>query len=189
MGTSVHLGAALFASTAGVQLLHVPYGGGAKVMVAVYAVMLAPVYGADEGTVFLASLAHHLHNALLPDSGFTGEMLLGPALEPAFAEATRQALDELDAPLRAAVEEARRGLPDAETPEGRAFHAADTLDRVLQIEQYLRAASTSMHFVLGDMALVHDGPVKRFQAGLGWCALPSTSTVQKICEDASTKER
>ena len=34
---------------------------------------------------------------------------------------------------------------------------------MLQIEQYLRAASTSMDFVLGDMALVHEGPVKRFQ--------------------------
>jgi 5'-deoxynucleotidase YfbR-like HD superfamily hydrolase len=132
-------------------------------MVAVYGVMLAPVYGADAPIVFLASLAHHLHNALLPDSGFTGEMLLGSALEPAFAEATRQALEELSEPLRGAVEEARRILPDAETPEGRAFHAADTLDRVLQIEQYLRAASTSMDFVLGDMALVHEGPVKRFQ--------------------------
>jgi 5'-deoxynucleotidase YfbR-like HD superfamily hydrolase len=132
-------------------------------MVAVYGVMLAPTYGADEGIVFLASLAHHLHNALLPDSGFTGEMLLGPALGPAFAEAARQALAELDAPLRAAVEEARRILPDADTPEGRAFHAADTLDRVLQIEQYGRAASTSLHFVLRDMALVHEGPVKRFQ--------------------------
>jgi 5'-deoxynucleotidase YfbR-like HD superfamily hydrolase len=135
-------------------------------MVAVYGVVLAPVYGADEGTVFLASLAHHLHNALLPDSGFTGEMLLGSALEPAFAEATAQALAELDAPLRGAVERARRILPDADTPEGRAFHAADTLDRVLQIEQYLRAASTSMDFVLGDMALVHQGPVKRFQDGV-----------------------
>jgi 5'-deoxynucleotidase YfbR-like HD superfamily hydrolase len=135
-------------------------------MVAVYGVVLAPVYGADEGTVFLASLAHHLHNALLPDSGFAGEMLLGPSLEPAFVEATRQALAELDAPLRAKVEEARRILPDAGTPEGRAFHAADTLDRVLQIEQYLRAASTSMDFVLGDMALVHEGPVKRFQDGV-----------------------
>lgn len=132
-------------------------------MVAVYGVMLAPTYGADAPTVFLASLAHHLHNALLPDSGFTGEMLLGPALEPAFAEATRQALAELGEPLRGAVERARRVLPDAETAEGRAFHAADTLDRVLQIEQYLRAASTSMDFVLGDMALVHEGPVKRFQ--------------------------
>ena len=65
--------------------------------------------------MFLASLAHHLHNALLPDSGFTGEMLLGPALEPAFAEATRQALAELDPPLRRAVEKARAILPDAET--------------------------------------------------------------------------
>jgi len=111
-------------------------------------------------------IGHHLHNALLPDSGFTGETLLGSALEPAFAEATAQALAELRPPLRGAVERARRILPDADSPEGRAFHAADTLDRVLQIEQYLRAASTSMDFVLRDMALVHEGPVKRFQDGV-----------------------
>lgn len=37
VGTSVHLGAALFASMAGIQLLHVPYAGGARVMTAVYA--------------------------------------------------------------------------------------------------------------------------------------------------------
>jgi tripartite-type tricarboxylate transporter receptor subunit TctC len=37
VGTSVHLGAALFASMAGIELLHVPYAGGARVMTAVYA--------------------------------------------------------------------------------------------------------------------------------------------------------
>ncbi len=45
--------------------------------VAVYGVLLAPRYGADPSVVFLAGLAHHLHNARLPDSGFTGEALLG----------------------------------------------------------------------------------------------------------------
>jgi hypothetical protein len=49
------------------------------------------------------------------------------------------------------------------TPEGRAFHAADTLDRVLQVEGQLRAAGTSMDFVLREMELVHAGPVKPFQ--------------------------
>ena len=32
----------------------------------------------------------------------------------------------------------------------------------MQIAQHLRAASTTMADVLGDMALVHDGPVKPF---------------------------
>jgi len=132
-------------------------------MVAVYGVLLAPVYGAGPEPVFLASLAHHLHNALIPDSGFAGEVLLGEHLEPAFARATEHAMAELPAPLAEAVRQARAILPDAGTAEGRAFHAADTLDRVLQIEQHLRAGKASMAYVLNDMALVHEGPVKDFQ--------------------------
>ena len=131
-------------------------------VVAVYGVLLAPRYGADLGTVFLAGLAHHLHNAAMPDSGFTGETLLGPHLEPVMRRATEAALDELAPDLRARIVAARAILPDAATPEGRAFHAADVLDRVLEIAQHLRAAGLTMSEVLGEMGLVHDGPVKPF---------------------------
>lgn len=133
---------------------------------AVAAVALAPAYGADAPEAFLAGLSHHLHNALLPDSGFAGETLLGAWLEPAMAEATRQALEELPEGLRAQVIAARRLLPDAQTRGGRAFHAADTLDRVLQMEHHLRAAGTTIGFLLREMELVHDGPVRPFQEGL-----------------------
>ncbi|WP_338663961.1 HD domain-containing protein [Pararoseomonas sp. SCSIO 73927] len=141
---------------------------------AVYGVILSPHYGARAEEVFLASLAHHLHNALIPDSGFAGEVLLGEHLEPAFARATDIALAELPPSLAETVREARAILPDAETPEGRSFHAADTLDRVLQIEQHLRAGKATMHYVLHDMELVHAGPVRGFQdrllAGVGLLA-------------------
>jgi len=130
---------------------------------AVYGVILAPFYGARPEVVFLASLAHHLHNTLIPDSGFAGEVLLGDHLEPAFARAAEIALAELPPSLAEQVREARAILPDAATPEGRAFHAADTLDRVLQIEQHLRAGRATMHYVLHDMELVHAGPVRGFQ--------------------------
>jgi len=134
---------------------------------AVYGALLASRYAADPTTVFVAALSHHLHNALLPDSGFTGEVLLGDRLLPLFAEATRQALAQLaDARLRDRVESARRCLPDDRTPEGRAFHAADTLDRVLQIAWHLQAGRTTMRDALVDMELVHDGPVKDFQDSL-----------------------
>jgi 5'-deoxynucleotidase YfbR-like HD superfamily hydrolase len=131
--------------------------------VAVFGVILAPTWNACPHTVFLAALSHHLHNALLPDAGFVGEMLLGEWLQPAMANATAQALAELSDSVRIKIEEARLILPDAETPEGRAFHAADTLDRVLQVEHHLRAAGTTMEFVLRRMELVHAGPVKPFQ--------------------------
>ncbi|MCW8085699.1 hypothetical protein [Sabulicella glaciei] len=133
---------------------------------AVAGAVLAPAYAADTTAVFLAALSHHLHNALLPDSGFAGEMLLGNWLEPAMDSATSQALAELPEVLRAQVEVARLLLRDAETPGGRAFHAADTLDRVLQMEHHLRAAGTTIGFLLREMELVHDGPVRPFQEGL-----------------------
>lgn len=131
-------------------------------MVAVYGVLLSPAYGADAATVFLAGLAHHLHNALMPDAGFTGEVLLGTHLDRAIAHASQGALDQLPPGLRTEVEAARRILPDTATPEGRAFHAADVIDRVLQTAQHLRAASLTMRHVLDEMHLVHDGPVKPF---------------------------
>lgn len=135
-------------------------------LVAIYGTLLAPTWGARPEDVFLAGLAHHLHNALLPDSGYAGEVLLGKWLSPMMATATNLALGELPAAVRRRVMTATRILPDATTPEGRAFHAADTLDRVLQLEHHLRAAGTSMDYLLNDMALVHDGPVKPFQDAL-----------------------
>ncbi|MBK1660477.1 HD domain-containing protein [Paracraurococcus ruber] len=132
-------------------------------LVAVIGALFAPAWEARAETVFLAGLAHHLHNALLADSGFAGEVLLGDWLAPAFARATALALEELPAIPRDRVQTALRIIPDAATPEGRAFHAADTLDRVLQVEHHLRAAGTSMDYVLREMELVHAGPTKPFQ--------------------------
>ncbi|SFG28385.1 hypothetical protein [Methylobacterium gossipiicola] len=131
-------------------------------MVAVYGVVLSPFYRADPTLVFLAAMSHHFHNAAMPDAGFTGEMLLGDHLGPIMARITAWALDELDPTLRQTVERARTVLPDDATAEGRAFHAADCIDRVLQIAQHLRAAELTMGTVLDDMELVHAGPVKAF---------------------------
>ncbi len=133
-------------------------------MVAVYGVCLSPFYRADPAVVFLAAMAHHLHNAAMPDAGFTGEVLLANHLGPIVAVSAGWALGELDeaGDLRDAVERARAVLPDDSTAEGRAFHAADCIDRVLQISQHLRGASTTMTAVLDEWELVHAGPVKGF---------------------------
>ena len=131
-------------------------------VVAVYGVILSSRYGADPATVFLAALAHHFHNAGMPDSGFTGEMLLGDHLPSVMQHFVDDALASLEPGLRRRVVEARECLVNAETPEGRAFHAADVVDRVMEIAQHLRSASLTMDVVLEDMALVHDGPVKPF---------------------------
>ena len=134
--------------------------------VAIYAVLLAPRYDADPHTVFLAGLAHHLHNAAMPDSGFTGEMLLGDRLAPVCAAATARALDELAGPLRREIVAARTILADADTAEGRAFHAADVIDRVVELAQHLRVAKMTLPRLLDEWELVHAGPVKGFHDGV-----------------------
>lgn len=131
-------------------------------MVAVYGVLLSSIYDADPGIVFLASLSHHFHNAGMPDAGFTGEELLGAHLHTVMAHHTQACLRQLPPELQSTVEGARRILSDAATPEGRAFHAADVLDRVLQLNQYMRAAALTPQLMLGEMQLVHEGPVKGF---------------------------
>lgn len=133
--------------------------------VAIYGVLASAWHGADPVPVFLAGMAHHFHNADMPDSGYSGEMLLGNALDTAIANARAATMAELEqaAPdLARTVADALAPIGGDETPEARAFHVADVLDRVLEIEQHTRAARLTMQVVLGDYGLVHDGPVKAF---------------------------
>ena len=131
-------------------------------VVAVLGVLLSAEYGADPGTVFLAGLAHHLHNAALPDSGFAGEVLLGDALAPLMSRLFDRALATLVPPVGERVRAALATIGDADTPEGRAFHAADVIDRVQQMRHYERVAQFTASQALEDLQLVHAGPVQAF---------------------------
>ena len=131
-------------------------------VVAALGAVLAPQYGASPGEAFLAGMAHHLHNAVLPDSGFAGEMLLGPHLEPVMERLFAEALATLPPALADQAIEALAAIRDAETPAGRAFHAADVIDRVLQMRHYDRVAAFTVDQALEDMDLVHAGPVQAF---------------------------
>ena len=131
-------------------------------MVAVYGVLAGPAKGADVTAVFVAGMAHHLHNAMMPDAGFSGEVLLGDRLDLVIARARDSALATLGAPVAAMVGDALAPIGGEATPEARAFHIGDVLDRVLEIEQHLRAATVTMDDVLGEYGLVHAGPVKAF---------------------------
>ena len=135
-------------------------------IVAVYAVLVGPAYRADPAVPFLAGLAHHFHNAVMPDSGFAGEMLLGRHLEPIMARLTEEIVAMLPDHLARACREARTILPDAETSEAKAFHSADVIDRVLQMDQYARVASFELRHAVEEMELVHAGPLQDFQTGL-----------------------
>jgi hypothetical protein len=130
--------------------------------VAVYGCLLAPVVGADPVTPFLVGLAHHLHNVVLPDAGFAGEVLLGDALEPVLARLEERELAALPAPLAARLREVLALRGDAVAPASQAFHAADVLDRVLQVHHHARAAAFTAAQALDDLELVHAGPVQAF---------------------------
>ncbi|MFD7709775.1 hypothetical protein ACFV6E_07350 [Streptomyces sp. NPDC059785] len=130
--------------------------------VAVYGVLLAGAFGAAPGDVFLLGLAHHLHNAVLPDAGFAGEELLGDHLPAVVARLTRQALAELPEPLAERVEALLALREGADAPAARAFHAADVLDRVLQVRHHARAAAFTAEQALEELDLVHACAVSGF---------------------------
>ncbi|MEU8391112.1 HD domain-containing protein [Micromonospora sp. NPDC048842] len=131
--------------------------------VAVYGALLADDTGADPAQAFLLGLAHHLHNARLPDAGFAGELLLGAYLEPMTDRLTEWELAELPEHLAARVKAVLALRVDADTPLGRAFHSADVLDRVLQVHHHARAAAFTVEHALVDLEIVHDGPVVDYQ--------------------------
>lgn len=155
-------------------VLEPPEGHGDHCMaVAVLAVILSPRYEADPAAAFLAGMAHHLHNARLPDSGFAGEMLLGDHLGPVMRRLFDRELATLPAPLSEAAAAALAAIPDASTAVGRAFHAADVIDRVLQMRHYDQVARFTVDQALDDMDLVHAGPTQSFhQAVLRDAGLP-----------------
>lgn len=131
-------------------------------VVAVAAVLAAFEEDADVAVAFLAGLAHHAHNAALPDAGFTGEMLLGEHLDAVLSSLREQALAELPEALRASVSKALAATVDASTPEGRAFHTADVLDRVLEMRWHARTADFTLDEALDELDLVHEGPLQAF---------------------------
>lgn len=131
-------------------------------MVAVYAVLLSPYFGADPGEAFLTGLAHHLHNAALPDPGYAGDELLGSHLPSLMAQATQQAMQQLPAALQPVVAEALDRTRVVDTPASRAFHAADVFDRVLEMAWHDQSARFRLHQALGDLNIVHAGFTQQF---------------------------
>jgi 5'-deoxynucleotidase YfbR-like HD superfamily hydrolase len=142
-------------------------------VVAVLGTVLAGHYGADPATAFVAGMAHHLHNAALPDSGFAGEILLGDQLAPLMRRLFDRELATLVPWVATTVRAALATIGNADTPEGRAFNAADVMDRVLQMRQYDRVASFTTSQALDDLELVHAGPIQAFHhAVLAEAGLP-----------------
>jgi len=131
-------------------------------IVALYAGLLAPTYDADPAEAFWHGMIHHLHSARMPDAGFTGEVLLGDKLDSVIERARELALERLPSDHARTCRRHLSAIGDDTTPAARAFHAADVIDRVVEIEHHLKRGRVTMDLVLGDYGLVHDGPVKAF---------------------------
>ena len=135
-------------------------------MTAVYAVLFAEQYDADPGTAFLGALAHHLHNAYLPDCGYAGEICLGPYLQQVIQNCRAEALAQFPQHLRPRITAALYHHERIDTPEGLAISAGDVLDRVIDVKWRTRAAAVTDQDILGELDLVHPGPLKDFQTEL-----------------------
>jgi 5'-deoxynucleotidase YfbR-like HD superfamily hydrolase len=141
--------------------------------VAVASVLVAPLFGASPAPPFVAGLSHHLFNVVLPDAGYAGDVLLGDSVEPLVARVTEEVLGTLPAGPAARIREARGVLPHTDTPEARAFHAADVLDRVLEMDAHARTAGFTLRQALVDLELIHAGPMQDYEnavlraAGIG----------------------
>jgi 5'-deoxynucleotidase YfbR-like HD superfamily hydrolase len=131
--------------------------------VAVYGVLVAPLVGADPVEAFLLGLAHHLHNAALPDAGFAGEVLLGEHLPLVLDTLTERELAALPADLAGRLRDLLDQREELQAPVGAAFTAADVVDRVLQVHHHARAAAFTAEQALDDLELVHAGPVQAWQ--------------------------
>ena len=137
-----------------------------SIMVAAYAFLLADTFGADREDAWLIGLCHHLHNAYLPDAGFTGEMLLGDHLDRVINSLRLRALDTFSVQYRNRVSRLFDEINDLESPLAQTFHAADTIDRVVQMEHYERAAQFRVATALEEFNLVHEGAAQEFQHAL-----------------------
>ena len=133
-----------------------------SIVVGVYACLLAPHFAADIETVFFAALAHHFHNAYLPDSGFAGEESLGEFLPRIFDDFRRKCLAEIPETLHEKIMSALKTIETADAPEGRAFHAADVIDRVLQMRHHAEANEFTLKYALEEAELVHAGAIQAF---------------------------
>ena len=132
-------------------------------VVAVNGVLAAGVFGADPAGPFLTGLAHHLHNAYLPDAGDAGDSLLGGHQRALLENCRARALRELPAFLHEPIRHCLTAVYRADTAEARAFQAADSVDRVLEMEWHARSAAFTLETALGEMDIIHPGPVQAFQ--------------------------
>lgn len=134
--------------------------------VAVVAVLVAGQTNTNVDMPFLAGLAHHLHNATLPDGGFAAEELLGSSWLALVGQARAQAMFELSPRLVDQVQRALTLVERADDDASRAFQAADVLDRVIEAGHFEQVSRYRLADALDARGLVHAGSLQNFQQGV-----------------------
>jgi hypothetical protein len=71
-------------------------------------------------------------------------------------------LRELPTDLHEPIRETFVLIENANSNEARAFHAADVIDRVLQMLHHAEANEFNLKYALEEMELVHAGAVQKF---------------------------
>ena len=137
-------------------------------MVAAYGVLLSPHFDADPTTAFMIGLAHHLFNVHLPDLGFAGDRVLAKSghHERVMDEAWRlgfAGIEKVNPNLANRVREALTHTKRTDTPEAKTFHAADVIDRTLEMAWHAEAAGFTLADAMGRMNIVHEAPEQALQ--------------------------
>ena len=138
-------------------------------LVALLATLLSPLMTDDAGVaakpgeVFLTGLFHHAHNAVLPDGGFSAEVLLGGSLGEVIELARQSAASTLPHAFGRAIRTAADRMSHLRTAESRTCNAADAIDRVLQAHYHEQVAKFDAVEVSRRLELVHEGPLQSFQ--------------------------
>ena len=120
---------------------------------------------ADVGECFATGMLHHLHNAYLPDSGFSGEVLLGDDLSVVLDAARGRAKTAIPT-VAHRIDQAADRMSHLETSESRCNNAADAIDRVLQSLYHERVAAFDSRQINAELELVHQGPLQTFQQSM-----------------------
>ena len=97
-----------------------------------------------------------------PTPGSPAKCCSAPHLIPVLRRLTDQALATLPAGLAAHTRDALALAADAGTPEGRAFNAADVIDRIMEVRHFAAVAGFTEAQATDDMELVHAGPLQDF---------------------------
>ena len=133
--------------------------------VAVLSTLMSGWTAAPAGRVFAVGISHHLYNSVLPDIGFSGEVLLGDDLDRVLHWARGRVSERLGSHWHDMIETAATAMSHLADATSQTVNACDAIDRVLQSHYHQKVADFHAARVCQELQLVHEGPLQDFQNG------------------------